>query len=235
MGQNSITPSHDPVDAQALRPDTDGSPQCAGCPSPPAGGAIKRDVEALLFAAGDPLSHSAISQALSSVYELEQGELGRAVDEALQLLAAEYPQGGARGLELVRLAGGWAFRTNPLSREAVEAFFELPEDATRLSPAAMEVLAIIAYLQPVSRPQIGEIRGVNSDSPLRTLTDRELITEVGRAQGGGGAVLYGTTARFEIMFGLAGLDDLPDLEGFSLGEEQKEELRRRMGLLGGPE
>jgi segregation and condensation protein B len=65
--------------------------------------------------------------------------------------------------------------------------------------------------------------------------ERELVTEVGRSQSGGGAVLYGTTPRFEAMFGLAGLDDLPDLEGFALGEQQKEELRRRLGLVGGPE
>ena len=69
----------------------------------------------------------------------------------------------------------------------------------------MECLSVVAYLQPVSRPQIAEIRGVNSDSPMRTLLDRELITEVGRVQGGGGALLYGTTQRFEAIFGLAGV------------------------------
>ena len=192
---------------------------------------LKRDVEALLFASGAPLHTEVMREALASVRDLGPTSL----DEALAALAADFPPGGDRGLELVQLAGGWAFRTNPRCRPAVEALFQLPDDATRLSQAAMEVLAIIAYTQPVSRPQISEIRGVNSDSPLRTLTDRELITEVGRAQSGGGAVLYGTTTRFEIMFGLAGPEDLPDLEGFSLGEEQKEELRRRLGLLGGPE
>ena len=99
----------------------------------------------------------------------------------------------------------------------------------------MEVLAIVAYLQPVSRPRIAEIRGVNSDSPVHTLLERELITEVGRSQGGGGAVLYGTTRRFEIMFGLCDLGSLPPLEGFALSDEQKEEIRRRLGLLTLPE
>jgi segregation and condensation protein B len=94
---------------------------------------------------------------------------------------------------------------------------------------------VVAYLQPVSRPQIAEIRGVNSDSPVRTLLDRELITEVGRAQSGGGALLYGTTPRFEAMFGLARVDDLPPIDGFALSEEQREDLRRRLGLLTVPE
>ena len=84
-------------------------------------------------------------------------------------------------------------------------------------------------------PQIAEIRGVNSDSTVRTLLERELITEVGRSQAAGGALLYGTTHRFEAMFGLAGLDELPPLEGFALTEEQKDDLRRRLGLLTVPE
>jgi segregation and condensation protein B len=99
----------------------------------------------------------------------------------------------------------------------------------------MECLSIVAYLQPVTRPQIAEVRGVNSDSPVRTLLERELITEVGRSQSAGGALLYGTTPRFEAIFGLSGLDELPPLEGFALSEEQKDDLRRRLGLLTVPE
>ena len=154
---------------------------------------------------------------------------------ALASLAEEFAPGGDRGFELVRLAGGWAFRTNPRCRAAVSALFELPEDASRLSPAAMECLSIVAYLQPVTRPQIAEVRGVNSDSPVRTLLERELITEVGRSQSAGGALLYGTTPRFEAIFGLSGLDELPPLEGFALSDEQKDDLRRRLGLLSVPE
>jgi len=150
----------------------------------------------------------------------------------LQELTHEFPPGGPRGFELVRLAGGWAFRSNPRSEAAVRALFAIPEETRRLSQAAMECLAIVAYLQPISRSQISAIRGVDSDSPLRTLLDRELITEVGRAQSaGGGAILYGTTPRFEAMFGLSGLEDLPPLDGFALGPEQREELRRRLGIL----
>jgi segregation and condensation protein B len=192
---------------------------------------IKRNVEALLFAAGEPLA----VEAMLAVLELT-GDGGRVVVEAaLASLAGEFAPGGERGFELARLAGGWAFRTNPRCRAAVSALFELPEDTSRLSPAAMECLSIVAYLQPVTRPQLAEVRGVNSDSPVRTLLERELITEVGRSQSAGGALLYGTTSRFEAIFGLSGLDELPPLEGFALSEEQKDDLRRRLGLLTVPE
>lgn len=117
----------------------------------------------------------------------------------------------------------------------MKALFELPSEAGRLSPASMECLAIVAYLQPVTRPQIAEIRGVNSDSPVRNLQDRELITDVGRTQTKGGAVLYATTRRFEAMFGLADLKELPPLDDFALTEEAKADLRRRLGLLTVPE
>lgn len=136
---------------------------------------------------------------------------------------------------MVRLAGGWAFRTNQLSESAVKALFEIPCESGRLSPAAMECLAIIAYLQPITRPQIGEIRGVNSDSPIRNLLDRELIEDVGRSESKGGALMYGTTRRFEAMFGLPDTNSLPPLEGFELSEEAKADLKRRLGLLTTPE
>ena len=193
--------------------------------------ALRRDVEALLFASGAPLSMDSLLSAL----ELP-GDLARPlVEAALESLAAEYSGDGRHGMELVRLAGGWAFRTDSRCHAAVSRLFELPEDAARLSPAAMECLAVVAYVQPVSRPQIAEIRGVNSDSTVHKLLERELITEVGRSAAAGGAILYGTTQRFEAVFGLAGLDDLPPLEGFALTDEQKDELRRRLGLLTVPE
>lgn len=192
---------------------------------------LKRDIEALLFATGEPLSGNTIVQALGD----GDSQYAEMIDGILEELMAEYPSRGARGFELVRLAGGWAFRTNPLSEGAVAALYELPAESSRLSPAAMECLTIVAYLQPVTRGQISEVRGVNSDSTVRTLLDRELITDVGRAQGGGGAVLYATTPRFEAVFGLADLGELQPLEGFALTEEEKEDLRRRLGLLTAPE
>ncbi len=193
--------------------------------------ALKRDVEAVVFASGTPLSTEVILQALSLQEPVDRD----VVEEILGSLADEFPPQGERGFELVRLAGGWAFRTNPRCQTAVSALFELPEDASSLSPAAVETLAIVAYLQPVSRPQIAEVRGVNSDSPVHTLLEREFITEVGRSPTGGSAILYGTTPRFEAMFGLSGLDELPDLEGFSLNDSQKDDLRRRLGMLSVPE
>lgn len=192
---------------------------------------LRQNIEALLFASGEPLTVEVMLAAL----DLTELEGRAAVETVLASLAAEFATGGNRGIELARLAGGWAFRTNPRCRAAVSALFELPEDSSRLSPAAMECLSIVAYLQPVTRPQIAEVRGVNSDSPVRTLLERELITEVGRSQSAGGALLYGTTQRFEAIFGLSGLDELPALEGFALSEEQKDDLRRRLGLLSVPE
>lgn len=192
---------------------------------------LKRDIEALLFASGAPLAVDAMLAAL----ELPGG-LGRVpVEEALAALTAEYCGDGRHGIELVRLAGGWAFRTDARCHEVISRLFELPEDAGRLSPAALECLSVIAYLQPVSRPQIAEARGVNSDSTVHKLLERELITEVGRSSAAGGAILYGTTRRFEAVFGLAGLDELPAIEGFALTEDQKDELRRRLGLMSVPE
>ena len=192
---------------------------------------LRRDIEALLFAAGSPLTVGALVDALGLPRDLGRGE----VEAALTALAGEYCGDGRHGIELVRLAGGWAFRTDARCHPAVARLFEMPEDSGRLSPAALECLAVIAYLQPVSRPQIAEIRGVNSDSTVHTLMERELVTEVGRSAAGGGALLYGTTQRFEAVFGLAGLDELPPLEGFALSEEQRDELRRRLGLLTVPE
>jgi segregation and condensation protein B len=192
---------------------------------------LRRDVEALLFASGEPIGVDSIVQALGA----DDATARRAVDQILAELAQEFPAEGERGFELVRLAGGWAFRTNRLSENAVKALFELPSEAGKLSPASMECLAIVAYLQPVTRPQIAEIRGVNSDSPIRNLLDRELIVDVGRALTKGGAVLYATSRRFEAMFGLADLKELPPLDDFALTEEAKADLRRRLGLLTVPE
>ena len=192
---------------------------------------LKRHVEALLFASGEPLTIENMLQALGAA----DITVRRAVEQTLDELQTEFPREGERGFELVQLAGGWAFRTNPLSEEPVRALFEIPLEAGRLSPASMECLAIVAYLQPVTRPQIAEIRGVNSDSPIRSLLERELIQDVGRTQKKGGAVLYATTRRFEAMFGLAALSDLPPLEGFELGDDAKAQLREKLGLLTVPE
>ena len=189
-----------------------------------------RDLEAVLFAAGRPLDLATLVRAASHSRPVSEYEATVALDH----LAAMFPLDGPRGCELTRRAEGWLFRTNRLCAAALSAAFDVGQDL-RLSPAALEVLAVIAYLQPVSRPEIAEIRGVNSDSAVQTLIDRELIEETGRRDDAGGALLFGTTSRFQVAFGLDGLAQLPPLEAFAPGEAEQEELRRRLGLLVSPE
>lgn len=188
---------------------------------------VKRDLEAVLFAAGRPL-------ALPELVAAVGGSDPQAVQEALALLEAEFPVDGHRGFELARVAESWAFRTNRLCEKALSALFDLGDD-DRLSSAAVETLAIVAYLEPVSRPEIAEIRGVNSESTVQTLLDRDLIVEMGRSDQPGSAILYGTTQRFQVVYGLDGLGSLPDLEGLQVSPETREELRRKLFMVGAPE
>ncbi len=190
---------------------------------------LTRDVEALLFAAGRPLDLDALVGAVSYGSVVTRA----AVLTTLEQLEAAYPIAGHRGFELARVAGGWLFRTNGACESALSRLFDVVEEA-RLSPAAMETLAIVAYLQPVSRPEIAEIRGVNSDSALHTLVDRDLVRETGRRDGPGAAILYGVTERFLVAFDLEDLGSLPPLEQFEVGEDQKAELRRRLGMVVSP-
>lgn len=188
---------------------------------------VKRELEAVLFAAGRPL---ALSELVAAVAATDP----QAVQEALSLLEIEFPVDGHRGFELARVAGGWTFRTNRLCEKALSSLFDLGDDEW-LSPAAVETLAIVAYLQPASRPEIAEIRGVNSESTVQTLLDRDLIVETGRSDQPGSAILYGTTQRFQLAYGLDGLGGLPDLEGLQVSPETREELRRRLFMVGAPE
>ena len=188
---------------------------------------VKRELEAVLFAAGRPLALSELAAAVGATDT-------QATEEALSLLETEFPVDGHRGFELARVAGGWAFRTNRLCEKALSSLFDLGDDI-RLSPAAVETLAIVAYLQPVSRPEIAEVRGVNSESTVQTLLDRDLIAETGRSDQPGSAVLYGTTQRFQLAYGLDGLGSLPDLEGLQVSPETREELRRKLFMVGAPE
>jgi len=191
---------------------------------------LARDLEAVLFAAGRPVDLATLVRAASHARAAAEPE----VTAALGRLETAFPVDGPRGFELTRLAEGWVFRTNRLCEGALSAAFDFGEDL-RLSPAALETLAIVAYLQPVSRPEIAEIRGVNSDSAVQTLVERELVLETGRRDDAGGAILFGTTRRFQVAFGLDGLEQLPALEGFVPGEAEQDELRRRLGLLVSPE
>jgi segregation and condensation protein B len=169
----------------------------------------KRALEALLMVADEPIPVSLCAQLL----EMSQ----TAVDELVDELIAEY-EAADRGFVLRRVAGGYRFYSHPDMAPYVERFV-LEGQSARLSNAALETLAIVAYKQPISRGQVAEIRGVNVDSTLRTLVIRGYVAEVGRDDGPGQAVLFGTTPMFLEKLGLDSLGDLPPLADFVPGPE----------------
>jgi len=176
----------------------------------------RRAIEAVVMAAIEPVP----AQLLAQLVELPVAR----VEELCNELADEYESAG-RGFALRFVAGGYRFVTHPDLAPYVERFV-LEGQHTRLSPPAMETLAIVAYKQPVSRGQLGAIRGVNVESTLRTLLERGYVMEVGRDPGPGNAVMYGTTAEFLERLGLGSLDDLPSLGEFVPGAELVEALER---------
>jgi len=177
---------------------------------------LARTVEALLFLSSDPLSPTELADAT------EAGE--SAVLAALTLLAGEYTP-GRRGIRLRELGGGWTLASDPATEDAARRLFSRPRVST-LSPAQAETLAIVAYLQPISRPEITRIRGVSADSATATLLDRGLIEEAGHSQFG--AVLYRTSTQFLKLFGLRSLDELPDVARWDPTPEEQAELRERL-------
>ena len=189
-------------------------------PSPPVAPAetpeLARTVEALLFLSADPLTVGELAAAT----EVGEG----AVQAALALLASQYAP-GLRGIALRELGGGWTLASDPAAEEAARRLFSRPRIAT-LTPAQAETLAIVAYLQPVSRPEIARIRGVSADSATATLLDRGLIDEAGHSQFG--AVVYRTTTQFLKLFGLRSLDELPDVAQWDPTPEEQAELRERL-------
>ena len=168
-------------------------------------GALQRSLEAVLFVASEALSIDALVK-LTDASHVE-------VAETLQRIAEEYAE---RGLVLREVAGGYRFATSPAARAAVEAYL-LPAK-TNLSPAAMETLAIVAYLQPVTKPEMEAVRGVNVDSVVSTLLDKRFIVEAGRRDVVGRPMEYRTTPEFLESFGLRALSELPpvDLEAEAL-------------------
>ncbi|MEZ4646607.1 MAG: SMC-Scp complex subunit ScpB, partial [Chloroflexota bacterium] len=131
------------------------------------------------------------------------------VEQVLQELTAVYE---TRGLRLQWTGDGVQLTTAPQANEVIERFLGL-EMSSRLSQASLEVLAIVAYMQPVTRPQLDQVRGVNSDGALRTLLSKGLVQEMGRMETPGRPILYGTTADFLQHFGLTTLEELPPLAG----------------------
>jgi segregation and condensation protein B len=180
---------------------------------------LARTVEALLVIAPTPLSIEELAAAAEDDTER--------IETALGLLASRYREGRS-GIVLEHVAGGYAFRA---AREAADACARLVERPVQrgLSQAALETLAVVAYLGPVSRPEIARIRGVAADSAVAGLVERGLIAEAGR-ENEGGAVRYRTTPLFERVFGLASLSELPRLD--DLGEDA-ENLRERLEEVAG--
>ena len=176
---------------------------------------LARTIEALLVVASQPLSAEELAVAANDDPER--------VETALGLLAERYAEGRS-GIVLERVAGGWAFRAAREAAEACVRLFERPVERG-LSAAALETVAIVAYLGPVSRPEIARVRGVAADSVVAGLVERGLIAEAGREEGVGGAVRYRTTPLFERVFGLESLSQLPRLD--DVGEDAGE-IRARL-------
>jgi len=156
-------------------------------------------------------------------------ELGVAPEEvatALEELSAEYADTN-RGFQLREVAGGWRLFTHPAYHDEVEHYV-LSWDTRRLSQAALETLAVIAYHQPVTREGVKAVRGVNSDGVIASLKEKRLIREVGHEADRGQAVLFGTTQAFLEKFGLRTLADLPPLEDYAPDEESRRFIRERL-------
>lgn len=177
---------------------------------------LPNTLEALLFLSPEPLT----VDALAGAAEVEHGE----VRAALQQLHTQYEESG-RGLVLRELAGGWTLSSHPDAEDAARNLFTRARTPA-LTSAQAETLAIVAYLQPVSRPEIARIRGVNAESAVGTLLERGLVEESGRSQFG--AVLYRTTDLFMKLFGLKNIDELPPISAFDPSPELEAELRERL-------
>jgi segregation and condensation protein B len=176
----------------------------------------RRAIEAVVMVAEQPLDTNLLGQLL---------ELSPTVVEQLcRDLAAGYTAEG-RGFELVRVAGGWRYQSHPDQAAYVERFV-LAGQTAKLSAAALETLAIVAYKQPISRAQVGAIRGVSVDGVMRTLQQRGYIAEVGRDPGPGQAAMFGTTPAFLETLGLDDLGELPALGDFVPGADVVEQLER---------
>ena len=184
---------------------------------------MKRELEALLFATDSPLTLARIKKILPGV---ETAEIREAVAE----LEAEYTQQEC-AFGVVEFGGGWQIATRPEFSPVVEKMLK-GRRFTRLSKAGLEVLAIVAYRQPITRLEVDEIRGVNSSGSISTLTERNLVTVVGRSQTVGNPLLYGTTREFLNHLGLKGLGQLPDLPDLENVMDDKDQLKEFASKIG---
>lgn len=178
----------------------------------------KRAIEAILMVADQPIEPNLLAQ----ITEVSVA----VVDDLCSELSAEY-EAAERGFIIARVAGGYRFQSHPELAPYVERFV-LDGQSARMSNAALETLAIVAYKQPISRAQIASIRGVNADGVMRTLESRGYVQEVGRDPGPGNAVMYGTTPAFLEKLGLDSVDQLPPLGAFVPGADVVEQLERTL-------
>lgn len=179
---------------------------------------LKGAIEALLFVTDEPVG----TIALADMLEVEPAEAERALVELRAQLAEE-----GRGVQLREVAGGWRLYTHPAYHELVERYV-LSWDTRKLSQAAMETLAIVAYLQPVTRGGVASVRGVNSDSSINSLVEKGLVREAGTADAPGNPTLYATTRAFLEKFGLRSTADLPDLDQFAPDDDTRAFIRERL-------
>lgn len=176
-------------------------------------------IEALLFVSDEPVSAANIAKVLESDE--------KSVRKTLEALAEEY-RDQERGFQLREAAGGWRMYTHPAHHDAIEQYV-LSWDTRRLSQAALEALAVIAYHQPVTRGGVNAVRGVNSEAVISSLIEKGLVREAGRDREAGNAILYTTTRAFLERFGLKSLDELPPLEEFAPDERTEAAIRERLG------
>ena len=183
---------------------------------PPDTASLARTVEALLFLSSDPLTPAELADATQAPQETVMAALAQLGEQCAP---------GRRGVTLRELGEGFTLASDPSTEDAARRLFSRARAPT-LTPAQAETLAIVAYLQPISRPEITRIRGVSADSAVATLLDRGLIEESGRSQFG--AILYSTSIEFLKLFGLRTLDDLPDVARWDPTPEEQAELRDRL-------
>ena len=177
---------------------------------------VRASIEAVLYASGDPIPMRSLKKVFPEALDL--------IKDALSNLQEIYDQPG-KGLQLIEVAGGWQITTRPEYHERVGRLFDSPRPS-RLSIQALETLAVIAYRQPATVPEIMELRGVRSAGVVRTLLERKLVKIVGRKKVVGHPLLYGTTKEFLVRFGLKDVKDLPQLKDMSevFGDEVAQQL-----------
>jgi len=180
---------------------------------------LKTRIEAIIYAAEEPVALSQIVSlvkddvAFESAEPLDDAQVKARVREAIDALIADYAA-PERAMEIRQIAGGYRMATKPEHHDVVRAFAKSLKPPVRLSLQALETLAVIAYKQPITVPEISEIRGVDSSGVIATLLDRKLITTAGRRQVIGRPILYKTTREFLMRFGLGDVGELPSMEEF---------------------